>query len=440
MLVMKFGGSSVADARQIQKVLEIVEGRRARRPFVVCSAHKGVTDLLINAAKKAAIGEPDATKLIERHRTVLADLGASASMLDTYFREIEDLLRGISLVREASPRVLDHMQSFGERMSVRSIAFHFTKQGLRAEAYDAWDLGFITDDNFGTARPVKDHEQRMREAFAARVPEGVIPIVTGFIGKTPKGEITTVGRNGSDYTATVFAAGLGAEECEIWTDTDGVMTADPSLIPSARNIPSMSFAEASELAYYGGRVLHPSTLLPAIKKNIPVRVLNTNHPDHPGTVITEIGGDATAPITSIAYKSNQSVITVTSTSMLGQPGFLARIFDVLGRGKIDIDMVSTSEVSVSMTCPPSANLSEVVDGLSALGRVTLDEHKTIICIVGKNVKRTHGIAAKVFGSLSQAEVNVEMISHGANNINLSLLIDDKEVPRAIKSLHSALFD
>lgn len=440
MLVMKFGGSSVADGRQIQKVLEIVSGRKNRKPLVVCSAHKGVTDMLIEAAKRAAAGEPDPSKIFDKHRAVLREIGADEWMLDAFFREIEDLLRGISLVREASPRVLDHMQSFGERMSVRSIAYYFSRHGMKAEAYDAWDLGFITDDNFGMARPVKDYEQRMQAAVASRVPDGVIPIVTGFIGKTPKGEITTVGRNGSDYSATVFAAGLGAEECEIWTDTDGVMTADPSLIASARNIPTMSFAEASELAYYGGRVLHPSTLLPAIKKNIPVRVLNTNRPDHPGTVITEVGGESSAPITSIAYKSNQAVITITSTSMLGQPGFLARIFDVLGRNKIDVDMISTSEISVSMTCKPVPSLSEAVEQLEQHGRVTVDQHKSIICIVGKNVKRTHGIGAKVFGALSQAGVNVEMISHGANNINLSVLVDDRDVAGAVRSLHGALFD
>lgn len=440
MLVMKFGGSSVADGRQIHKVFEIVKNRAARRPIVVSSAHKGVTDMLIEAAKRAAAGEPDVSRIIDRHRTVLRELGADEWMLDAYFREIEDLLRGISLVREASPRVLDHMQSFGERMSVRSIAYHFTRHGLRAEAYDAWDLGFITDDNFGTARPLKGYEEGMKAAFASRVPEGVIPIVTGFIGKTPRGEITTVGRNGSDYSATVIAAGLGAEECEIWTDTDGVMTADPNLIPAARNIPTMSFAEASELAYYGGRVLHPSTLLPAIQKNIPVRVLNTNRPEHPGTVITETGGESLAPITSIAYKSNQAVITITSTSMLGQPGFLARIFDVLGRARIDLDMVSTSEISVSMTCKPVAWLPEAVEQLQQHGRVTLDEHKSIVCIVGKNVKRTRGIGAKVFSALSQSDVNVEMISHGANNINLSLLVDDQDVGKAVKALHGALFE
>jgi aspartate kinase len=440
MIVMKFGGSSLADARQIHKAFEIVKGRAERSPVVVCSAHKGVTDMLIQAARRAAQGEVDASAIIDRQSKVLTELGADPHVLDRFFQEIEDLLRGISLVREASPRSLDYMQSFGERMSCRAIADYFSRQGMKAEAFDAFDLGFITDANFGAARPIKDYEKLMQSAFTQRVARGVTPIITGFIGKTTAGDITTVGRNGSDYSATVIAAGLDAEECEIWTDTDGVMTADPNLIPSAKSIPSMSFAEASELAYYGGRVLHPSTLLPAIKKNIPVRVLNTNRPEHRGTVITESGGREIAPVTSIAYKRHQTVVTVESTKMLGQPGFLARIFEVFGRNKIDIDMISTSEITVSMTCDPKAKLETTLSELDEQGRVRVDREKTIVCIVGRNMKQQRGVRARIFGALAEAEVNVEMISQGANNINISLLLSDADAPAAVAALHGALFE
>jgi len=408
---MKFGGSSVANAEQIEKVLEIVRGRIDRRPVVVASAHKGMTDLLITAAKNAARGEADAKPIIDRQRGVLRGIGAPEDMLDNYFREIEDMLRGISLVREASPRVLDYMAGFGERLSVRAIAFFFVKHGLPSVAFDAFDLGFVTDDNFGNARPLKGYESGMRAAFDAKVPGGT----------------------------TVIAAGLGAEECEIWTDTDGVMTTDPNLVPSARNIPLMSFAEASELAYYGGRVLHPSTLLPAIEKNIPVRVLNTNRPDHPGTVITEAGGVPIGPITSIAYKSHQAVITIDSAKMLGQPGFLAKVFEILGRKRVDVDMVSTSEVTVSMTVSGATPLADVIPELEQHGRVTVSRDKSLICVVGRDLRNKPGLASKVFGALAEANINVEMISHGANNINLSLMVDDKEVRRAVPSIHAALF-
>ncbi|MBX3474048.1 MAG: aspartate kinase [Planctomycetes bacterium] len=440
MLVMKFGGTSVKDATQIHKVLEITRGRIKRKPVLVCSAHKGITDKLIQAGHKAAqTGVPDAGPILDQQRSVLKDAGCDPHMLDAYFREIEDLLRGISLVREASKRSIDYLSGFGERMSCRVIADYFTRHGLKSEAFDAFDLGYITDENFGSARPLPGYEVKMAEEFGRRVGKDVTAIITGFVGKTSNGELTTVGRNGSDFTATCFAAGLSAEECEIWTDTDGVMTADPSLIKDARSIPVMSFAEASELAYYGGRVLHPSTLLPAIKRNIPVRVLNTNRPEHPGTVITESGGDNGLPITSIAYKEGQAVITIESTMMLGQPGFLAKVFDVLGRDGVDIDMISTSEVSVSMTCPELPNLNVVVKHLEQFGRVSLVTDKTIVCVVGKNVREQKGLGAKVFTALRDSDVNVEMISQGANKINLSFLIDDAAIPRAIPALHKALF-
>lgn len=438
MIVMKFGGSSLANAAQLSKVYEIVASRKDRKPVVVCSAHKGVTDLLIRSAEAALAGEPDATPVIDRQRDVLRGIGADEWMLDHFFKELDDLLRGISLVQEASPRVMDFVQSFGERMSVRAVAYHFTRKGLKAEAFDAFDLGFITDDQYGAARPVEDFEKRMKDAFAARVPEGVIPIVTGFIGKTEAGVITTVGRNGSDYTASCFAAGLGAEECQIWTDTDGVMTADPSIVDTAQSIPHMSFAEASELAYYGGRVLHPATLLPAVKRNVPVRVLNTNHPDHPGTVITGEGGQALNAITSIAYKERQKVLTVESARMLMQHGFLLKIFEVLAEERISVDMISTSEISVSMTTA-AKNVSSIVEKLSSLGRVSVAHDKSLVCIVGRELRGQIGLAAKVFGSLADAGVNVQMISHGANNINLSFVVDDAQIDATVKALHGRLF-
>ncbi len=440
MLVMKFGGSSVADARQIQKVLEIVRGRIARRPVVVASAHKGMTDLLIQAAHRAAEGEVDATALIERQRGVLRGVGADEWMLDPYFREIEDVLRGVSLVREASPRVLDFIAGFGERMSVRVIAYHFQRQGLAAEAYDAWDLGFVTDDAFGSARPLAGYEAGMAAAFAAKVPSGVVPVVTGFVGRTLKGEPTTVGRNGSDYSATVIAAGAGAEECEIWTDTDGVMTSDPNLVPAARNIPVMSFAEASELAYYGGRVLHPATLLPAVEKNIPVRVLNTNRPEHPGTVITGDGAGAPVDLTSIAYKNNQAVLTISSARMLGQSGFLARVFEVVGRHAIDVDMIATSEVSVSMTTRMGPALDRAADELARLGEVSVARGRALVCVVGRSLASRADLSERVFAALSRAGVVPDMISRGASAINLSLVVPEADVRRLVPEIHARLFD
>ncbi|MEM7677137.1 MAG: aspartate kinase, partial [Myxococcota bacterium] len=399
----------------------------------------GITDSLITAARRAAEGHVDTSSVIDRQRQILADLDGPPSLLDAFYRDLTDMLRGIRLVREVSPRVLDFIQSFGERMSVRTVASHLSNEGIAAMPFDAFDLGFITDANFNHARPLDGFEQGMRDAFVARVPSQTVAVITGFVGKTTTGEITTVGRNGSDFSASCFAAGLGAKECQIWTDTDGVMTCDPRLVADARNIPTMSFAEAGELARYGGRVLHPSTLVPAVKANIPVRVLNTNHPEHPGTVITKDGGASTAPFTSIAYKEGQAVITIESPGMLGQFGFLARVFDVVGQHKVDIDMVSTSEISVSMTTDGRKDLAAVVQALQAHGTVTVAQNKSLVCIVGRQITQQTGVAAQVFAALSKSGVNVEMISHGANNINLSIMVDDTQVRRAVPALHSALF-
>lgn len=438
---MKFGGSSLADAVQIEKAVAVIRSRADARPVVVCSAHKGVTDALVRAAKEAARGTADPSPVVERQRAVATAVGLDEEVLAPFYAELGSVLRGISLVREASPRVLDFVQSFGERMSVRTVAHALCAAGIEAEAFDAFDLGFITDAEFGRARPVEDYEARVQARFRERVRSGCIPVVTGFVGQTESGEITTVGRNGSDFSATAFAAALNADECQIWTDTDGVMTADPSLCPTARNIPRMSFAEASELAQYGGRVLHPSTLMPAIRKNIPVRVLNTNRPEGTGTVITKDGDrDGANEVTAVVYKPGQTVITIQSATMLGQPGFLARVFDELGRDGVDIDMVSTSEVSVSLTTAGSADLSRTLRRLEALGRVSTETHRALLCVVGRKIRSAPGIAARVFGALQSSGVNVEMISHGANAINLSMVVKDDDVRRAVEALHGAFFD
>jgi len=438
--VLKFGGSSVADRAQIEKVLAIVRRQAERGPVVVvCSAHKGMTDALIDAARRAASGRYDPEPPIERQARVAAELGCRAELLAPLFDEIRDLLRGISLVKELSPRSLDYVSSFGERMSVRCIADFFTRRGFPADAYDVWDLGFVTDSAFGRARPLPGFEERVLSAFAA-LPAGRTPIVTGFIGKNEAGEVTTVGRNGSDLTATLLAAALGAEEAQIWTDTDGVMTADPSVVPGARNIPNMRFDEASELAYFGSRVLHPSTLLPAMRAGIPVRVLNTNRPDHPGTVIEERGPENPERVTSIAYKERQVVVTVHATRMLGEVGFLARVFDVLAKHGVVVDVVSTSEVSVSMTVSDEERVQRALPELEALGRCTIDRGRTILAVVGQHLATRKGLGAEVLSAVAAAGVNVEMISYAAGSINLQMVIPDSDIAAAVATLHRVLFE
>jgi len=440
MIVMKFGGSSVANRTQIEKVLAIVRSRRERAPLVVSSAHKGMTDALVDAARAAAGGEyePEPPPIV-RQRELLAELGCAEDLLDPFFTELRDLLRGISLVRELSPRSLDYVSSFGERMSVRAIADFFTRGGLAARAHDVWDLGFVTDARFNRARPLPGWDQTCREAVAA-LPADEVAIVTGFVGKNQRGEITTVGRNGSDLTASLLGSALGADEVQIWTDTDGVMTADPSVVSRARNIPHMRFDEAAELAYFGSRVLHPSTLLPAMSGDIPVRVLNTNRPEHRGTVIEQSAVENPSLATSIAYKERQSVLVLRTTKMFAQAGFLAEVFAILGQEGVDVDMISTSEVSVSLTSADRERLSAAATRLEALGEVELRHAKTILVVVGQHLPKRSGLGARILAAVGEAGVNVEMVSYGMDSINFTMLIDDADISDAVRILHDTMFE
>ena len=443
MLVMKFGGSSVANRAQISKVLGIVRGLSSRRPVVVCSAHKGVTDGLVRAAREAARGRLDVDGGLARQRAVADELGCDPALLEPLYRELTDLLRGIHLVRELSPRSLDFVSSFGERWSVRVIADFFRREGLAARAYDVWDLGFVTDGTFGSARPLPSFPEAARRAFATLPPDEV-PVVTGFVGKTPEGDITTVGRNGSDLTATLLGAAIGAEEVQIWSDTDGVMSADPSVVKSARNIPEMRFEEAAELAYFGSRVLHPATLLPAMQAKIPVRVLNTNRPEHPGTVI-DARAEHARDVTSIAYKEGQLVLTITTTRMFGESGFLGRVFEACARQGVVVDVVTTSEVSVSITANAAEPLERAAEELRAEvepqgGEVRVERGRSIVVVVGQNISRTPGLGAEILGAVARAGVNVEMISHAFGSINLSLVVKDEDVAKTALVLHQVLFE
>jgi len=440
MIVMKFGGSSVANRKQIEKVLTIVRTRAAHNPLVVSSAHKGMTDALINGAKEAARGIYAPEKVIQRQLEIARDCGSSDTLLVPFFEEIAALYRGLSLVREISPRSLDYAASFGERMAVRVIADFFTRQGFPSLAFDAWELGFVQDANFGGARPLPGYGLNMLPLCAERIPKGVFPIVTGFVGQTETGDITTIGRNGSDLTATLVGAAIGAEEVEIWSDTDGVMTADPSIVPQARSIAAMHFDEAAELAYFGSRVLHPSTLIPAMEKNIPVRVLNTNRPEHPGTVIHHATTQRDQAATSVAYREHQLAATISSPRMLGAAGFLAEAFAVLGKHNVVVDMIATSEVSVSFTTSRREPLEQALVDLQRLGDVHMEEGKTLLVVVGRGLATRVGIGAAILQAMADAGVNVEMTSFGLKSISLTMLIADTDIGRAVGVLHERLFE
>jgi aspartate kinase len=435
MIIMKFGGTSLGTAESIQNVFGIVRGRLDQDPVPVVSAHAGVTNSLVDIAETAPGGDADVSKIVDFHHRLLEDLELPVDLLEEQLTEMADLVRGMKLVSEASPRVRDLLLSFGERCSARVLAAYFNKHGLPAQAVDAFEVGLRTDGNFGRARPVAD-DGRIADNMS-RV-EG-IPIVTGFLGRDADGNITTLGRNGSDFSAALFGNALDAEEIQIWTDVDGVMTADPRLVESARPIPTMSFGEASELAYYGGKVLHPATILPAMEKSIPVRVLNTHNADNPGTVILPTYDESSAPVRAVVHKDDIHLINLVSPPMLQQHGFLAKVFGIAEAHEVDVDLVATSEVSITMTVDRADHLPPFCEELAELGEVSVEPDHALVCVVGQGIAHTPGIAAQVLGTLAEAGVHVRVISQGAIKVNIGLVIQQSDVQKAVAALHSHFF-
>jgi aspartate kinase len=436
MIVMKFGGTSLAEAEDIRKVTALVRARLPEHPVVVVSAHAGVTNELDRLARTALERATGIGGIRERHLRILRELDLPADLVEDLLRELESLLTGLSLVRELTPRSLDYVHSFGELLSSRIVAARFRHEGIAARAIPAWDLGLVTDGNFGGAHPQAESWPRIRRSLE-RVKE--LPVITGYIAKDRDGNITTLGRSGSDYTASIVGAAVGAAEIQIWTDVSGVMTADPRIVPGARSLPRLSFAEMSELAYYGARVIHPSTMIPAVEKKIPIRVLNTHAPEHPGTVVLDNGPGEGPAVRSIAQRRGLTLISVVSTRMLLQHGFMARLFDVFARHEVVVDMISTSEISVSITTDSKKDLTPVVRELSAFADVEIEAGKAIVCVVGEGIRSSPDTAADILDTLRRAAVVTRMISMGATGINVSLLVAEEAVETAVRALHRAFF-
>ncbi|MHC4253025.1 MAG: aspartate kinase [Planctomycetota bacterium] len=449
---MKFGGTSLGDPERVRTAASLVKDRLPRKPFVVVSAHgssvgadgakrKKVTDLLIQSAKKALAGDALSgfSEVRDRHYEILDGLGLGRELVDKELSELNELLRGVFLVKELTARTLDYVMSFGERMACRAVAEELKRQGVSAAAVDSYDLGFVTDSAYGRARPLPDVPSRVKTAVEA-LEEDVI-VTTGFIGKNAAGEITTVGRQGSDFSAAYFGAALGAEEVQVWTDVDGVLTADPSVVPKAKPLDRMSFREAAELAYYGAAVLHPDTIVPAVEKGIPIRVLNTFKPESPGTTILPSIEGEPVRVKSVVYKEDITLINVTSTRMLGQAGFMSHLFDVFRKHDVVIDMIATSEISVSLTTDRVAGVDGAAQELgdSEVAEVTVERGKAIICVVGSGMKHVVGMAARVFRAVADAGVNIRMISQGASEINIAFLVDNEDIEKTVRALHDEFF-
>jgi aspartate kinase len=451
IVVMKFGGTSVEDAAAIGRTAAIVAGRVAtgKSPVVVVSAMAKVTDQLLRAAAAAADGDRTGalaigSRLRSRHRDTAcelvkneADRKAILCWIDDKFDALDEVLRGLAAIRELTPRISDLIVSYGERLSSRIVTAAFRERGVDAVHADAREF-IITDSEFCKAAPQDDIiEKRTPEKLLPLLRDGKVPVMGGFIASNEAGLTTTLGRGGSDYTGALVGGALAADTIEIWTDVDGIMTADPRVCPDALRVKVISFEEAAELAYFGAKVLHPATILPAVKKNIPVQVLNSRNASCEGTRIIAMAPRCKSPFKSIAVKRKLSIIDIVASRMLMSHGYLSQMFAIFDKHKCPVDMVSTSEVSVSLTVDSNSSLPEIAADLSKLADVKYEPRKALVCMVGDDIRGQSGIAAQVFNAIRH--VNVRMISQGASEINMSFMIEEEDADEAVRSLHAAFF-
>ncbi|MBU1107749.1 MAG: aspartate kinase [Candidatus Riflebacteria bacterium] len=441
MIIMKFGGSSLANAERIRHVVDIIKMHIDEKPLIVASAMGDTTDNLLEAVDRALSGKVCIKEIRKLHLATAEELEVNTDAIKELFDELKNLLSGISLIKEFSPRTKDYLVSFGERLSVRIVAGYLNRIGLEAKFFDAWDIGF-------TSTAVHNDGEILDESFA-KINESLghlennyafTPIITGFIAKNKNGNITTLGRGGSDLTASVLGAALHAKEIQVWKDVDGILTTDPRIVKHAQPVKNISFEEATELAYFGAKVLHPRSIVPAMSRKIPVRVKNSYNPTHPGTLILSRLDDKDEMLRVLTFKKNVTVVDIVSTRMLGQYGFLAKVFQIFDEQKISVDMLATSEVSISVTLDNKGNgIEGLKSELEKIANVNIKTGKTMITMVG-NVKRSSEILERTFDVLNAGNINVQMISQGASKVNISFIIDDDEADPCIRELHKAFFE
>ena len=447
-VVMKFGGTSVEDASAIDRAAGIVRSRLDLHPIVVVSAMAKVTDTLLAMGRAAGAGERERALELsrgvrERHYNAAGELLGTGvftqfhAQLESEFDTLDELLRGIAAVGELTPRTLDNVASYGERLSSQLVAAAFSTRGLNASHVDSRQC-IVTDASFTRAVPLlEETNSAVRDALQPLLDKKRVPVMGGFIGATRDGITTTIGRGGSDFSAAIVGAALDSKSIEIWTDVDGMKTTDPNLCPDARRIKAIGFEEAAELAYFGAKVLHPSTLLPAVQKNIPVYVLNSRNPANEGTRIQAQAPPCRDPFKAIAAKKRVTIVDIVATRMLGSYGFLRQIFEIFDRHRCPVDVVSTSEVSVSVTVESNEAIPAIAAELEQIADVKYSGRKAIVCLVGESLRDTPGIVARVFGAVR--DINVRMISQGASEINVTFVIDENDVAAAVKQLHAEFF-
>jgi len=441
---MKFGGTSLKTEDRIQNAAQIVI--KAKHPVVITSAMSQVTNTLISTAEAALSGKTkEVIKNLEWIRDKHFSVAKSSTIrneIETLLNELEKLYHGISMIGELSPRSLDLVSSFGERLSSWLMVETLENLDQKAQRVDSREL-IITDEQFGKAEILWDKTcKNIQKTVAPLIKKGIIPVITGYISATIDGQTTTLGRGGSDYSAAIVGVCLNASEIQIWTDVDGMMTSDPRLVKNARPIPKISFQEASELAHFGARVLHPKTIQPAVDANVSVRILNTLNPEAPGTLIVKENAanmSRSHSIKAIAFKKKISVINICSSRMLGPYGFLAELFQVFATHEVSVDVLATSEVSVSITVEDDSFDDSLIKDLSKIGNATVTPNQTLICVVGNGLKNDYHVDQKVFEILAKEKIATELTSKGASQINLTFIVSNEHADKAIQSLQHAFF-
>ena len=447
MIVMKFGGTSVESAAAIERVAGIVKARESRRPIVVVSAMGKTTNKLLAIAAAAIAGKRDEyiRQLHDmrdyhsreaRQVVPLADRAELDRTLDEHFQELTELVKGLAVLGELTPRSVDAISSYGERLSSFIVTLAFRHFGMEAAHVDSRHV-IVTDKRHTQAAPLFPETYARLAAMVKPLAEKNVVVMGGFIGSTEDGVTTTLGRGGSDFTASIVGAGIAAEEIQIWTDVDGMLTADPTILPGGHRVKTITFAEAAELAYFGAKVLHPATVVPAVEKDIPVLILNSRRPDVPGTRIVSGGVRCGNVVKSIACKRKIALVNIHSTRMLMAHGFLHRIFEVFDRFETPVDMVATSEVSVSLTIDNLGRLDEILDELRQFAEVSTEREEAIVCLVGDNIRHTPGVARRVFNALDG--INIRMISQGASLLNISFVVAETDLFRTVSALHQEFF-
>ncbi len=459
-LAMKFGGTSVGSGQRIAEVAGLVRAAIAegRQVVVVVSAMSGVTDALIRAARTAAAGDAQTYRAIRddlliRHWQVVREVADSqeARTLDDEIRvaldNLENLCRAIHVLGEVTPRAMDLVSSMGERFTASLVAAALRAQGQPAEALLATDL-IRTDANFGNAMPdMTVTREQMQARLLPLLEQGVVPVITGFMAATADGLVTTLGRGGSDFSGSIVGACLDCDEVWIWTDVDGILTADPRLVKDAQTLPTVSFSEAADLAYYGAKVLHPKSIIPAVERGIPIRIKNTFNPSHPGTLVlskSESNGRTVKAITAI---KGLSLVTVEGRGMLGVPGVAAKVFTAVANAEVNVLMISqsSSEQSICFTVVAESS-RQVISSLEKafelelarrnIDRIASQDDVGIVSVVGSGMKVVPGIAAKVFGALGRASINVISIAQGSSEHNMSLVLDQRDLNDAVRLIHA----